>query len=82
MPLSPGRAVRLTLALAACLSAAADWPQWRGPDRATPKGYGEKGRFKQTDRSSMKAWPHPVVCDGKLYLRDWDTLLCYDLKGR
>jgi outer membrane protein assembly factor BamB len=30
----------------------------------------------------MKAWPHPVVCDGKLYLRDWDTLLCYDLKGR
>jgi hypothetical protein len=49
---------------------------------ATPKGYMEKGRFKQSDRSSAKAWPHPVVCGGKLYLRDWDTLLCYDLKGK
>ncbi|MGL4555200.1 MAG: PQQ-binding-like beta-propeller repeat protein [Gemmataceae bacterium] len=47
---------------------------------ATPAGYKEKGRFKQPDRSPAAAWPHPVVCGGKLYLRDWDALLCYDVK--
>jgi outer membrane protein assembly factor BamB len=49
---------------------------------ATPKGYKEKGRFSQPERSSNKAWPHPVVAGGKLYLRDWDTLLCYDVKAQ
>lgn len=48
---------------------------------ASPAGYKEKGRFKQPERSDQKAWPHPVVAGGKLYLRDWDALLCYDLKG-
>ena len=46
---------------------------------ATPEGYKEKGRFSQPDRSSQRAWPHPVIAGGKLYLRDWDTLLCYDV---
>lgn len=49
---------------------------------ATPKEYKEKGRFKQSDRSTAAAWPHPVVCDGKLYLRDWDGLLCFDVKNK
>jgi outer membrane protein assembly factor BamB len=48
---------------------------------ATPSGYKEKGRFNQPDRSSQPAWPHPVVVGGKLYLRDWDALFCYDVKG-
>jgi outer membrane protein assembly factor BamB len=48
---------------------------------ANPKGYKERGKFKQPDRSSQMAWPHPVVAGGKLYLRDADTLLCYDLKS-
>jgi len=26
------------------------------------------------------AWPHPTIANGKLYLRDQDLLLCYDLK--
>ena len=47
---------------------------------ANPKEYKEKGRFKQPNRSSQKAWAHPVVAGGKLYLRDWDTLLVYDIK--
>jgi PQQ-like domain len=49
---------------------------------ANPKAYVEKGRFEQPDRSSEKAWPHPVVANGKLYLRDWDILLCYDVKAK
>jgi outer membrane protein assembly factor BamB len=48
---------------------------------AGPKGYKEKGKFKQPDRSSQMAWPHPVVAGGKLYLRDAGALFCYDLKG-
>ena len=47
---------------------------------ATPAGYKEKGRFRQPNRSANKAWAHPVIVGGKLYLRDWDVLLCYDIK--
>ena len=25
-------------------------------------------------------WPHPVIHDGKLYLRDNDALMCYDVR--
>ncbi len=49
---------------------------------ATPDGYHEKGRFEQPDRSKIPAWPHPVVADGRLYLRDQNVLLCYDVKAK
>lgn len=48
----------------------------------SPEGYKERGRFSQPDRSTKEAWPHPVVAHGKLFLRDQDLLLCYDLKGK
>ncbi len=44
------------------------------------EGFREKGRFPQPDRSKSKAWPHPVVANGGLYLRDQGVLLCYDVK--
>src|SRR6266567_2309318 len=47
-----------------------------------PKQYVEHGRFDQTDRSAQPAWAHPVIANGKLYLRDQDVLLCYDVKAR
>lgn len=50
---------------------------------ASPEEYREKGLFTPPnvpDRSS-KAWAHPVVSDGKLYIFDWGTLWCYDVKG-
>ncbi|QDT27257.1 outer membrane biogenesis protein BamB [Gimesia panareensis] len=47
-----------------------------------PKAYVEKGRFDQPQRSGKPAWPHPVVADGKLFLRDQDLLLCYDVRGQ
>jgi outer membrane protein assembly factor BamB len=49
---------------------------------ASPVGYKEKGRFAQPDRSDKQAWAYPVVAGGKLYLRDQDTLLCYDVKAK
>jgi outer membrane protein assembly factor BamB len=48
---------------------------------ASPEGYHEHGRFEQPDRSKDKAWPHPVISGGMLYLRDQDVLLCYNLKA-
>ena len=34
-------------------------------------------------RSKKKdAWAHPVILDGRLYLRYHDTLFCYDVKGK
>ena len=48
--------------------------------KATPTDLVETGRFDQPDRSEEKAWPHPVIANGKLYLRDQNILLCYDVK--
>jgi outer membrane protein assembly factor BamB len=41
--------------------------------------YTERGRFEQPDRSESPAWTHPVVANGKLYIRDQDLLFCYDI---
>ena len=48
----------------------------------SPKGYLERGRFNQPGRSRASAWPHPVIANGRLYLRDQDVLLSYDVKGK
>lgn len=47
---------------------------------ATPRAYVEKSRFTQPDQSGGFTWPHPVVANGRLLLRDQDVLLAYDLK--
>ena len=49
---------------------------------ATPEGYKEKGKFTQPDLSGKKCWAHPVIFGGKMYIRDHDLLLCYDVKGK
>jgi len=46
---------------------------------ATPEGYKELGRFSQPDRSDRSSWTYPVIVDKKLYLRDQNVLLVYDL---
>jgi outer membrane protein assembly factor BamB len=48
---------------------------------ATPQGYKEKGRFKP-EGTDYFAWPYPVIAGGKLYLRDWNLLYCYDIKAK
>ncbi len=47
---------------------------------ATPEGYREKGSFMIPD-VDKPSWPHPVIADGKLYLREQDNLFCYDLSA-
>jgi outer membrane protein assembly factor BamB len=56
----------------------------RGPltlVEAKPDGYAERGQFDQPDRSETNAWPHPVIADGMLYIRDQDVLLCFDVRA-
>jgi len=54
---------------------------------ATPEAYREKGRFKppnqpQHPRGEREmAWAHPVVANGRLYIRDLGTLWCYDVRA-
>lgn len=53
---------------------------------ATSKGWTPKGQFKlspQTKQRNPKGriWSHPVIVNGKLYLRDQELLHCYDVKG-
>jgi len=48
---------------------------------ATPKEYRLKGSFKLATVNG-RSWPHPVIYDGKLYLRDQDALMCYDISKK
>jgi outer membrane protein assembly factor BamB len=48
---------------------------------ATPKEYIEHGRFETAD-SGKPTWAHPVVANGRMYLRDQDTLVVYDVSGK
>jgi outer membrane protein assembly factor BamB len=48
---------------------------------ATPDGYREHGRFS-LETGSLPTWTHPVVSNGKLLLRDQDTVYAYDVRGR
>lgn len=47
---------------------------------ANPEKYVEKGRFDQPDRSDKNSWTYPMIVDGRLYVRDQNVLLCYDLR--
>ena len=40
------------------------------------------GRFALVTKKVRDAWTHPVLHDGRLYLRYHDTLWCYDVKER
>ena len=40
------------------------------------------GRFALVTGNVRDAWTHPVLFDGRLYLRYHNTLFCYDVKRR
>ena len=44
-------------------------------------GLAIRGRFEQPDRTDLPAWAHPVIANGKLYVRDQNLLFCYDVKS-
>jgi outer membrane protein assembly factor BamB len=45
---------------------------------ANPKEFRPTGNFRP-DYVQNPSWSHPVVADGKLYLREQNVLMCYDL---
>ena len=47
---------------------------------ATPSAYRLKGSFKPDYVSREPCWAHPVVIGGRMYLRDQDKLMCYDVR--
>jgi outer membrane protein assembly factor BamB len=53
---------------------------------ASDKGWSEHGRLTLDPQSSIRSpsgriWTHPVISNGKLYLRDQEYIYCYDIKG-
>ena len=52
-----------------------------GLAEANPAGYREHGRF-QIRTGSLPTWSHPVVANGKLYLRDQDNIYAYDVRAK
>jgi outer membrane protein assembly factor BamB len=47
---------------------------------ATPTGFREKGRFTFPEKGQL-SWAHPAISDGRLYVRNQDILLVYDIKA-
>jgi outer membrane protein assembly factor BamB len=48
---------------------------------ATPQAYRLKASFELPSHLD-NSWPHPVIANGRLYLRDQDVLMCYDLRSK
>ena len=48
---------------------------------ATPEGYRQNGMFTIPVKTG-ESWPHPSIANGCLYLRDNDTLMCFDIKKK
>ncbi len=50
---------------------------------ASPTAYKENGKFDPPNQSTGgNCWANPVVFGGKLYIRESDTLYCYDVKAK
>jgi outer membrane protein assembly factor BamB len=47
---------------------------------ASPEAFAMRGEV--TVQGAGPSWAHPVVADGRLYLRYDDSLYCFDVKGR
>jgi outer membrane protein assembly factor BamB len=47
----------------------------------TDKEFAVRGRFRLAEARDRNAWAHPVIFDGRLYLRYLDTISCYDIRA-
>ena len=47
-----------------------------------PKEYEEVSTFSVPGSGERPSWSHPVITDGKLYLREQDAILCYDIRAK
>jgi outer membrane protein assembly factor BamB len=47
--------------------------------KASPDGLNVRGSFKIPGSGDRPSWSHPVIVGGRLYLREGDTILCYNV---
>ena len=52
-----------------------------GLAEASSSGYHERGRFPIVEKG-LPSWAHPVISNGRLYVRNQDTVTVYDIKAR
>ena len=45
----------------------------------TESAFEFRGRFRLIPERKTDVWTHPVILNGRLYLRYHDTLSCYDI---
>jgi len=50
--------------------------------KATPAAYEEVCHFEVPGSGDRPSWAHMVILEGRLYLREGDAILCYDLRTR
>ncbi len=46
----------------------------------TETGFRTAGTFRLAEGKDQDAWAHPVICQGRLFLRYHDVLYCYDVR--
>jgi hypothetical protein len=49
--------------------------------KLTPGGCDIASQFRLVPGKVRDAWAHPVLLDGRLYLRYHETLWCFDVRG-
>ena len=54
---------------------------------AAPDGWQEFGRFQlkplsENRKQKGKVWVHPVISNGRMFLRDQEMIYCFDISGR
>jgi outer membrane protein assembly factor BamB len=48
--------------------------------KASPTSFEEVSHFEVPGSGERPSWSHPVILDGKLYVREGDAILCYDVR--
>lgn len=55
------------------------WMRLLAPDS---ESFAVRGEFRFADAGPNDAWAHPVIHQGRLYLRYHDRLVCHDVRAR
>lgn len=49
--------------------------------KPTDSSFETKGQLQIGEDGGREVWAHPVICDGRLYIRDEGQMWCYDIKS-
>jgi hypothetical protein len=50
--------------------------------KASPEAFEEVGHFIVPGSGERPSWSHPVILEGKLYVREGDVIVCYDVREK